>query len=151
MEFDPYYFIKHIPPLDETQRNRQAVLVCKIHIFTVVDQYKWFNSKLILYLALQDEAESRVHTCIRSWWNFSTLQEKIWKYSLMPIQWNIQCICLQKFQILKKSFTYLRFWVQLSNYISRCQIWSLRKNSSLFQRISSTNGFNLRNYHFHCF
>lgn len=29
MEFDPYYFIKHIPPLDETQRNRQAVLPCK--------------------------------------------------------------------------------------------------------------------------
>jgi len=28
-EFDPYYFIKHIPPLDETQRNRQAVLPCK--------------------------------------------------------------------------------------------------------------------------
>jgi len=24
--FDPYYFIKHIPPLDEAQRNRQAVL-----------------------------------------------------------------------------------------------------------------------------
>ena len=35
MEFDPYYFIKHIPPLDETQRNRQAVLVCKTHIFIV--------------------------------------------------------------------------------------------------------------------
>ena len=25
--FDPYYFIKHIPPLDEAQRQRQAVLL----------------------------------------------------------------------------------------------------------------------------
>jgi hypothetical protein len=25
--FDPYYFIKHIPPQDEQQRNRQAVLL----------------------------------------------------------------------------------------------------------------------------